>query len=48
MEISKEIDKNYQVGMITHNKKTMQEVHSLIGITSNKSGTYSVVAVELN
>jgi chromosome segregation ATPase len=26
----------------------MQEVHSLIGITSNKSGTSTVVSVELN
>ena len=48
MELIKEIDKNSQVVLITHNKKTMQEVHSLIGITSNKSGTSSVVAVELN
>lgn len=48
MELIKEIDKNSQVVLITHNKKTMQEVHSLIGITSNKSGTSSVVSVELN
>lgn len=48
MELIKEIDKNSQVVLITHNKKTMQEVHSLIGITSNKSGTSTVVSVELN
>ena len=48
MELIKEIDKNSQVVLITHNKKTMQEVNSLIGITSNKSGTSSVVSVELN
>ncbi|GJM16781.1 MAG: chromosome partition protein Smc [Thermodesulfobacteriota bacterium] len=48
MELIKEIDKNSQVVLITHNKKTMQEVQSLIGITSNKSGTSSVVAVDLN
>ncbi len=48
MELIKEIDENSQVVLITHNKKTMQEVHSLIGITSNKSGTSTVVSVELN
>ncbi len=48
IELIKEIDKNSQVVLITHNKKTMQEVNSLIGITSNKSGTSSVVSVELN
>ncbi len=48
MDLIKEIDKNSQVVLITHNKKTMQEVNSLIGITSNKSGTSSVVSVELN
>jgi len=48
MELIKEIDKNSQVVLISHNKKTMQEVNSLIGITSNKSGTSTVVSVELN
>lgn len=47
-ELIKEIDRNSQVIIITHNKKTMQEVNSLIGITSNKSGTSTVVSVELN
>ena len=47
-ELIKEIDRNSQVIIITHNKKTMQEVNSLIGITSNKSGTSTVVSVELS
>ena len=47
-ELIKEIDRNSQVIIITHNKRTMQEVNSLIGITSNKSGTSTVVSVELN
>lgn len=48
IELIKEIDSNSQVILITHNKKTMQEVSSLIGITSNKSGTSTVVSVDLN
>jgi chromosome segregation protein len=48
IELVKEIDRNSQVILITHNKKTMQQVNSLIGITSNKSGTSTVVSVDLN
>lgn len=48
IELVKEIDNNSQVILITHNKKTMQEVNSLIGITSNRSGTSTVVSVNLN
>ena len=48
LELVKEIDNKSQVILITHNKKTMQEVNSLIGITSNKSGTSTVVSVDLN
>jgi len=48
IELVKEIDNNSQVILITHNKKTMQEVNSLIGITSNRSGTSTVVSVDLN
>jgi chromosome segregation protein len=48
LELIKEIDNNSQVILITHNKKTMQEVNSLIGITSNKTGTSTVVSVDLN
>ncbi len=48
IELVKEIDKNSQVILITHNKKTMQQVNSLIGITSNRSGTSTVVSVDLN
>ncbi len=48
IDLVKEIDNNSQVILITHNKKSMQEVNSLIGITSNKTGTSTVVSVELN
>ncbi|MEW6144803.1 MAG: chromosome segregation protein SMC [Thermodesulfobacteriota bacterium] len=48
IELVKEIDRNSQVILITHNKKTMQQVNSLIGITSNKSGTSTVVSVDLS
>jgi chromosome segregation protein len=48
IELIKELDSNSQVILITHNKKTMQEVNSLIGITSNKTGTSTVVSVDLN
>ncbi len=48
LELVKEIDNRSQVIIITHNKKTMQEVNSLIGITSNKTGTSTVVSVDLN
>ena len=47
LELVKEIDDYSQVILITHNKKTMQEVNSLIGITSNKTGTSTVVSVDL-
>ncbi|MFQ5787438.1 MAG: AAA family ATPase, partial [Thermodesulfobacteriota bacterium] len=42
-----EIAQKSQVLIITHNKKTMQSVHSLIGITDDKSSTSKVVSVEL-
>lgn len=48
LELVKEIDNRSQVIIITHNKKTMQEVNSLIGITSNRTGTSTVVSVDLN
>ena len=48
IELVKEIDDNSQVILITHNKKTMQEVNALIGITSNKTGTSTVVSVDLS
>ena len=48
LELVKEIDDYSQVILITHNKKTMQEVNSLIGITSNKTGTSTVVSVDLS
>ncbi len=43
----KEIATKSQVIIITHNKKTMQAVDSLIGITADQPGTSKVVSVEL-
>ncbi len=43
----KEIARKSQVLIITHNKKTMQAVDSLIGITVDESSTSKVVSVEL-
>ncbi|MBI4228666.1 MAG: hypothetical protein HY693_02975, partial [Deltaproteobacteria bacterium] len=43
----KEIAKKSQVIIITHNKRTMQAVDSLIGITTDQPGTSKVVSVEL-
>ncbi|MGH7889953.1 MAG: AAA family ATPase, partial [Thermodesulfobacteriota bacterium] len=43
----KDIAKESQVILITHNKKTMQAVNALIGITSDKPGVSKVVSVEL-
>lgn len=47
-KLMKEISAESQVIIITHNKRTMQEVDSLIGITSDRSITSKVVSVELN
>ncbi len=47
-KLMKEISAESQVVIITHNKRTMQEVDSLIGITSDRSVTSKVVSVELN
>jgi len=47
IELLKDIAKNSQVIIITHNKKTMQAVNALIGITSDKPGVSKVVSVEL-
>lgn len=46
-ELLKEIAKESQVIIITHNKKTMQAADSLIGITSDRPGISKVVSVEL-
>jgi chromosome segregation protein len=43
----KEIANKSQVIIITHNKRTMQAVDSLIGITGSEPGTSKVVSVEL-
>lgn len=43
----KEIANKSQVIIITHNKRTMQAVDSLIGITADQPGTSKVVSVEL-
>lgn len=47
-KLMKEISAESQVIIITHNKRTMQDVDSLIGITSDRSVTSKVVSVELN
>jgi chromosome segregation protein len=47
VDLLREIAKESQVIVITHNKKTMQAVDSLIGITSEKPGVSKVVSVEL-
>ena len=46
-ELLKDIGKESQIIVITHNKKTMQTTNSLIGITSNKRNATKVVSVEL-
>lgn len=43
----KEIANKSQVIIVTHNKRTMQAVDSLIGITADQPGTSKVVSVEL-
>ncbi|HEX9667786.1 MAG TPA: chromosome segregation protein SMC [Thermodesulfobacteriota bacterium] len=43
----KEIANKSQVIIITHNKRTMQAVDSLIGVTTDQPGTSKVVSVEL-
>jgi chromosome segregation protein len=47
VDLITEISKESQILIITHNKKTMQAVNSLIGITSDKPGISKVVSVEL-
>jgi len=47
VELVKEISVDSQVLIITHNKRTMQAVNYLIGITSDVPGTSKVVSVEL-
>ncbi len=47
VDLLKDIAKESQVILITHNKKTMQSVNALIGITSDKPGVSKVVSVEL-
>lgn len=48
LEVVKEISKQSQVLLITHNKNTMHDVNYLIGITSQEPGTSKVVSVELH
>ncbi len=48
LELLKDIASDSQVVLITHNKRTMQAVNALIGITSDKPGVSKVVSVELN
>lgn len=46
-DLLKDVGKESQIVVITHNKKTMQAANSLIGVTSNKRSTTKVVSVEL-
>ena len=47
-QLVKEISKDSQVVIITHNKSTMMDVDTLVGITAGKSVASKVVSVELN
>lgn len=47
-KLIREIAKNSQVVLITHNKITMHEVDTLTGITANRSAVSKVVTAELN
>ena len=48
LKLLTEISKESQIVLVTHNKRTMQEVDSLIGITSDRSIKSTVVSVDLN
>ena len=48
LEVVKEISKQSQILLITHNKNTMHDVNYLIGITSQEPGTSKIVSVELH
>ncbi len=47
-KLVREISKDSQVVIITHNKSTMMDVDTLVGITAGKSVASKVVSVELN
>lgn len=47
-KLIKEIARDSQVVIITHNKSTMMDVDTLVGITAGKSVESKVVSVELN
>jgi len=47
-KLVKEISKDSQVVIITHNKSTMMDVDTLVGITAGKSVASKIVSVELN
>lgn len=44
----KEISKNSQIIFVTHNKRSMEVADNLFGITMEKKGITSSVAVSLN
>jgi chromosome segregation protein len=48
IELVKEFSKTAQFIMITHNKNTMEEAHTLYGITMETPGVSKVVSVRLN
>ena len=48
LDLLKDIAKESQVIIMTHNKRTMQAVDFLIGVTSDKRGVSKVFSVQLN
>jgi len=47
-KLLKEISRNSQIILITHNKKTMEVADNLYGVTMEKKGVTSLVSVSLN
>jgi len=47
-ELVKEMSEQVQMILITHNKRTMEDMHQLIGVTMKEAGVSRVVAVDLN
>ena len=47
-QLLKDISRNSQIVLITHNKKTMEVAEYLYGVTMEKKGITSLVSVSLN
>ena len=47
-ELVKKMSEQVQMILITHNKRTMEDMHQLIGVTMKEAGVSRVVAVDLN